>query len=268
VRTMLLGATTVALLGLSAVASAVPLTLTAHNQRAASGTLSTLKWATCSPASTTNACYSTSTVSQGGIWANANATGATAVWDWDSSTGVLSMTGIFQSTSFISSNANGTPVISDKVVDMVINTQAQTTTAASYQCVEGTFLAGVGAHGCANVSTGDDFEYSSSIAYNVGGNANCVNRTLGGDDVSTGNVRGLMSMAGGGGCDVTDGAFNLWTVVQDSGGVLIVSNGVALDAAGTNYLTFAVVPAPASVWLLGTALGLLGWKRARAKAAA
>jgi len=274
VRKVILAGATLALLGVSGMASAVTVTLTAHNQRASSGTLSTLKWATCAPVGATNPCYSTSGVSQGGIWSNANATGATAVWDWDNATGVLSMTGIFQSTSFISSNANGLPVISDKVVDMVINTTTNMTTAASYQCVEGTFLAGVGANGCANVSTGDDFTYDGSIAFNVGGDANCVNRTVGGDDVSTGNVRGLMSVAGGGGCDATDGAFNLWTVVSYTGpgGQLIVSNGIDIGLAGTNYLTFsvaeAVVPVPAAVWLFGSALGLLGVARRRAGAAA
>lgn len=272
-KKVILAGATLALLGLSGMASAVTVTLTAHNQRSSSGSLSTLKWATCAPVGATNPCYSTSGVSQGGIWSNANATGSTAVWDWNNATGVLSMTGIFQTTSFISSNANGAPVISDKVVNMVINTNTMTTTATSYQCVEGTFLAGVGAHGCANVSTGDDFAYSGSVAYNVGGNANCVNRTVGGDDISTGNPRGLMSVSAGGGCDATDGAFNLWTVASYTGpgGQLILSNGIDLGLAGTNYLTFsvpAVVPVPAAVWLFGSALGLLAVARRRAGAAA
>ncbi len=270
VRKAVLAAATLMLLGASGVASALSVTLTAHNQRSSSGTLSTLKWATCAPTGATNPCYSTSLVSSGGIWSNANTTGSTAVWNWDNDTGVLSMTGIFQSTSFVSSNANGSPVISDKVTDMVINTTAMTTTAASYECVEGTFLASVGAHGCANVSLGDDFSFGSSMAYNVGGNANCVQRSIGGDDVGTGNPRGLMSVAGGGGCDATDGAFNLWTVASYTGpgGQLILSNGVPLGNAGTNYLTFSVVPVPAAVWLFGSALGFLGLARRRAVAAA
>lgn len=265
-RKIILGATTLALLGVSAVASAVPATLVAHNQRSSSGTLSTLKWDGCTTYTAATACINP---------ANANLaamgiTPSTAVWDWNPVTGVLSMVGAFNTASTLSSSgaAAASAVIGDKVVNMVIDTVNNTTTATSYACGEGNFLAGVGANGCANVSTGDDFEYNGSIAYNVGGNANCINRTVGGDDVSTGNVRGLMSVAAGGGCDATDGAFNLWTVVQDSGGVLRISNGVDIALAGTNYLTFAVVPAPASVWLLGTALGLLGWKRARAAKAA
>ncbi|MCK6372436.1 MAG: hypothetical protein L6Q83_14130, partial [Gammaproteobacteria bacterium] len=151
---------------------------------------------------------------------------------------------------FVSSNANGSPVISDKVVDLVIDTTNDTTTATSYDCVEGTFLISVGAHGCANVDVGDNFLYDSSVIYNVGGDANCVQRTLGVDDVDTGSPRTLADTAGGGGCDPGAGAFNLWTVVEDNtatGGQLIISNNVPIADAGTNYLTFQVVTAPDAV---------------------
>jgi hypothetical protein len=196
---------------------------------------------------------------------------STAVWDWNNGTGVLSMTGTFNTASTLGSSgaAAASAVIGDKVVDMVIDTANSLTTATSYACAEGNFLANVGAHGCANVSTGGDFTYNGSVAYNVGGVANCINRTIGGDDVSTGNPRGLMSAAAGGGCDAVDGAFNLWTVVSYTGpgGQLILSNGIATTAAGTNYLTFsvpAVVPVPAAVWLFGSAMGLLAVARRRA----
>ncbi|MCK6370276.1 MAG: hypothetical protein L6Q83_02945, partial [Gammaproteobacteria bacterium] len=237
-------------------ANAITVNLVAHNQRSSSGTLSTLKWATCAPTGATNPCLSTNSGTTGGAWSLANATGSTATWDWNPATGVLTSSGLFQTTSFVSSNANGSPVISDKVVDMVIDTTNDTTTATSYNCVEGTFLAGVGAHGCANVSLGDDTVYDSAVVYNVGGGANCVQRTLGGDDVSTGNPRSLASTAGGGGCDPGDGAFNLWTVVSYTGpgGELIVSNGIDIATAGTNYLTFQVVPLPAAAWLLAPAV--------------
>ena len=36
-------------------------------------------------------------------------------------------------------------VVSDKTVNLTINTATTSTTAASYNCVEGSFLAGVGA---------------------------------------------------------------------------------------------------------------------------
>ncbi|MEO7385327.1 MAG: Ig-like domain-containing protein [Gammaproteobacteria bacterium] len=232
---------TLALLVVSGIAAAAPITvqLQAHNQRSSGGTLSTLKWKACAPTGATNPCLSTTNA-----WTLANATGSTAVWTWDAATGVLANTGFFQTTSFVSSNANGSPVISDKVTDLVIDTTNNTTTAATYECVEGTFLASVGAVGCLNVSTGDDFANNSSAVYNVGGNANCVQRTVGGDDVSTGNPRGVATAAAAGACDPVDGAFDLWTVVTDdtaTGGPLVVSNGIDQSLPNTGYLTFLAV---------------------------
>ncbi len=85
------------LVSLSGAASAAPVSvrLDAHNQRSTSGVLSTLKWKACTPVAATNPCLSTSATT-GGVWALANATPSTAVWTWDPATGVLAMTGIFQ----------------------------------------------------------------------------------------------------------------------------------------------------------------------------
>ncbi|MEO8445422.1 MAG: Ig-like domain-containing protein [Gammaproteobacteria bacterium] len=230
-----------ALLALSGPASAVSVRLDAQNQISSGGTLSTLKWKACSPTGATNPCLSTTNA-----WTLANATPSNAVWDWNPVTGVLSMTGTFQTTSFVSSNANGSPVISDKVTNLVITTGVGgTATAASYQCVEGTFLSSVGANGCLNTSTGNDFNNESSALYNVGGNANCVQRTVGGDDSSTGNVRGLVSAGATGPCEAVDGAFDLFTVVTDNtatGGQLVISNGIAQNLPSSNYLTFTAAP--------------------------
>jgi hypothetical protein len=124
--------------------------------------------------------------------------------------------------------------------------------------VEGTFLAAVNANGCLNIDLGPNSVNNSSAVYNVGGIANCINRTIAGDDLSSGNPRGLMSAVAGGGCDAVDGAWNMWTVSQ-SGGQLILSNGIPLTDAGTVYLTF--VPVPPAVWLFGSALGLMGAMR-------
>ncbi len=259
---------TLALLAASGAANAIGVTLVAYNQRSSSGTLSTLRWDGCAVYTSHTACINPASANLAAM----GITPSTAVWNWDAGTGVLSMTGAFNSASTLGSSgaAAASTVIGDRVTDMVVDTVAMTTTATTYNCAEGTFLAGVGAHGCANVGTGDDFTYNGSVAYNVGGNANCVNRTLGGDDVSTGNPRGLMNAAAGGGCDAVDGAFNLWTVLSYTGpsGTLIVSNGIPIAAAGTSYLTFSVaaVPVPAAVWLFGSALGLLGWMRRRAGA--
>ena len=257
-----------ALLALSSQAGAISLTMTAVNQRSSSGSLSTLKWDGCTTYTSATGCINP---------ANANLaamgiTPSTAVWDWNPVTGVLSMTGAFNSASTLGSSGSAVAntVTGDKVTDMTIDTVNDTTTAASYVCAEGSFLAGVGANGCLNISLGDDGLLQSSAAYNVGGNANCVVRTLGGDDSSTGNVRTLANTAGGGGCEAGDGAFNMWTVVQDnlgSGGTLIISNGIPLNASGTSYLTFAAVPVPAAAWLLAPAVLAAGRFSRRRKAA-
>lgn len=266
-KSILAGAA-LALLGLSGAASAIQVNLIAHNQRSSSGSLSTLKWASCATFSASTPCINPANATLAGM----GITGSTAVWDWDPVNGILSMTGTFNTASTLgSSGAPGASVvIGDKVTNMVINTVAGTTTASSYTCAEGNFLGSVGANGCLNLSLGDDFGLSSSAAYNVGGNANCVNRSIGGDDISTGNVRGLSNSAGGGGCDATDGAFVMYTVVNYTGpgGQLILSNGVPISAAGTNYLTFSVVPVPAAVWMFGSALGILGVARRRSLSAA
>ncbi len=227
-------------LAVSIPAGAVELTLVADNTRSSSGALSFQVFKTCTPASNT---AGTGCSTFGSGWQVANGvTGSTATWAWDGTT--LTATGMFQSTSHLSSNPFGPAVISDKTVDLVINTGATTATATSYNCIEGSFLAGVGANGCLNTGTGTNFVNESSALYNVGSNANCVQRTLGGDDVSTGNPRGLMSVAGGGGCDPTDGAYDLWTIVTDNtatGGQLILSNGIDITLANTHFMTFQAI---------------------------
>ncbi len=231
------------LLVLGGTANAVSVRLDAHNQRSANGTLSTLKWSGCDTFAANTPCINPASATMAAM----GITPSTAVWDWNPATGVLSMTGAFNSASTVGSS--GAPaasvVIGDRVVNLVIDTVNHTTTATTYNCAEGNFLANVGAHGCANLTLGGNFVYESSMAYNVGGVASCIQRTVAGDDVSTGNPRGLVSAGAAGACDPVDGAFDLWTVVQDNtatGGQLIISNGVDTGLANTNYLTFTAVP--------------------------
>jgi len=234
------------MLVVSSSVMAATATLVAHNQRSSSGALSTLIW------NGSNATFA------GGI--KVGAVASTATWDWDYDTNTLSSTGLFQTTSHIGSSPMATSVISDRVVDLTINTGTQTTSASNYQCREGNFLASVGANGCGNYSLGSDFTDNSSMTYNVGGNANCVQRTLNPDDVSTGNPRGLFSAAATGSCDAVDGAFDLWTVIAEpdpaTGGQLIIGNSTPIAAAGANYLTFNVepIPLPATAWLVAPAV--------------
>lgn len=225
----------VALTTVAGTASAATATLVGHYQRSSSGTLSTLVW------------NGANAGTSWGISVGMQASNAT--WDWDGTT--LSSSGLFWSTSHISSSPFASAINGDRVVDLSINTAGSTVGASTYECTEGTFLSMVGAHGCANVGLGANFAYESSVTYNVGGNPDNVTRVIGGDDTDMGPPRNLSQ------------AFSLFTIVQDSGGTLILSNGIDIMSAGTSYMTFSVVPVPAAAWLFGSALGLLGWARRR-----
>lgn len=218
---------------------------------------------------------------------------STATWDWDAGTGVLTMTsGFLQQNQRIGSVAGPSTswILSDYVTGLVLDTNALTTTATSYSCIEGGFGAGTGASSCGGYALGTNNINESVINYNVGGQANCSQIVAGGDDpVNAANVyRGLESYDGNPTCgDHTGrGALDMVHLVQDnigSGGTLILANwnsDNAFDAtciatspgapskAGCNrahWLIFSTnpVPVPAAVWLFGSAIGLLGVARRR-----
>lgn len=195
-----------------------------------------------------------------------------STWDWNAATGVLTQTGSMTSGYYVGPSL----ATADNVSGMVINTTANTTTATSYSCTEGTFLGGVGANGCLNLDLGDDFGLNSTAVYNVGGDANCINVTIGGDDVSSGPVRGL-GTGSGGSCAAQSSSYANWFVQTDNsgvfGGTLKLWNGVGdisclgnttknAICGGQTYMTFAsTVPVPAAVWLFGSAIGIMGWMR-------
>ncbi|MEQ1803060.1 MAG: VPLPA-CTERM sorting domain-containing protein [Gammaproteobacteria bacterium] len=218
---------------------------------------------------------------------------STATWDWDAGTGVLTMTsGFLQQAQRIGSvpGPSTSLILSDLVTGLVIDTVNGTTSATTYNCIEGGFGAGTGASSCGGYALGVNNINESSIAYNVGGSADCTAITAGGDDpVNPLTVyRGLQSAAGGPGCgDHTGrGALDMVLMVQDNvgiGGTLILANWnsdlafnqacvqTAPGAPGmancnrAHWLIFSTnpVPVPAAVWLFGSAVGLLGVARRR-----
>jgi hypothetical protein len=257
-----------ALLTASTIVNAVPVALQANYQVSNGAALSSLVW---------------NGANAGTAWGmSVGMLPSNATWTWDGT--ALASAGLFWTTSHINSNPLGSPVLSDRVVDLVIAPTSHTVTATNYRCVEGTFILTVGAHGCAGVTLGSNAAYNSSVTYNVGGNANCVNRTIAGDDLYNGPPRGLVTAGATGGCDAVFGAFDLFTVAASGlnlGDTVILSETASLaqinacKALGSGsaacvairnetWLEFQVVPVPAALWLLGSALGVLGFLKRRA----
>ena len=231
VRTIAALAVTASLLSAWGTASAAPYNLFGWFQRSTGGTLSSIIFKAGAAQGCPGPGYQQPCYNPGNLWvsgttivADVTAAGPPA-YDWNGST--LTQTGLLWATSFIGSNPNSTAVISDKVTNLVMTPGTSTTTAATYECLEGNFLSLVGANGCLNVNLGGNAILESSAVYNVGGDASCVNRTVNsvalGDDVSTGNTRGLFNKVAVGACDDTDGGFIQYTIVKDTGGVLILS---------------------------------------------
>ncbi|MEO7385352.1 MAG: dockerin type I domain-containing protein [Gammaproteobacteria bacterium] len=150
-------------------------------------------------------------------------TAGAATWDWNGTT--MTGTGLLWQTAFNGSNASGTTVLSFRTTNLAVTPTTSTTTAATYTCYEGTFLATVNVNGCSNVDLGLNGLFESPMtAYNIGGNANCMNRSFNGnpqdppnpaDDVSLGGPRGVATAAAGGGCDAVMGVYDLWFLVPN-----------------------------------------------------
>jgi hypothetical protein len=215
---------------------------------------------------------------------------------WDYTAGVLTMTsGTLRASAYTSNNGiTGTIIWSDILTGLVIDTTAGTTTATSYDCIEGTFGPPTN-HSCGNFGLGGNGVSDSAVTYNVGGAADCSTVVTGGDDAAVG-APGMRSLrertVAGGGCDATQGAYDDINVFVDNlgtGGQLILANATGtggsiampgsipvncigqpapgpivpdtVSCKGAHWLTF--VPVPAAAWLFGPALGLLGLARRR-----
>jgi hypothetical protein len=221
-------------------------------------------------------------------------TASTATWDWTG--GVLTMTsGTLYAAQRIGSAPAGSLIVRDIATDLVIDTNAGTTTASSYFCVDGDFNDTI-ADNCANTSNGTNTIDESTVAFNVGGMADCEVRTIGGDDAAgtaaPPGFRGLRDHFSDDpvvdcGSNEGRGALDMIYVIENTGTTLILAGWNSLKnpniAPGTcinpgsvpgetgcgrlHWMVFSsTVPVPAAVWLFGSALGVLGWVRRRAKA--
>ncbi len=237
------GLAVVALFSASGVASAYSVSLVADQLRTAGGTL-----------------YTKFTDGSDG------APASTATWDWDGTT--LTQTGgTYYATRRLGSVAVGQILETDQITGLVINTSAGTTTATTYNCIEGTFGAGTGSSICGNINWQTNFVFESTLAYNVGGNADCISKTIGGDDTDGGALRGLTTHAAAGSCTAQLGAYQRYNAAL-VGTTLTLNNGINGLGNGAIQFTFSTVPVPGAVWLFGSALGLMGLARRRTAVAA
>jgi len=216
------------LLAVSATANAVTLMLVSHNQTSSSGTIST--------------------AITDGSHVSGIAGATTAIFDWDGTT--LTSSGLYSSVFSLSSSTTGATILSDQIVDLSINTSTATVSATAYTCLEGTFLATVNQGACSGIDFGANEINETTTVWGPG---TAVSQTIGGDDILDGSPRRIQY-------DV----FRNYDTASFDGTTLLIGNGVALGSLGSELLTFQIIPVPATVWLFGSALGLLGCVRRKA----
>jgi len=251
--------TTSALLAAWNIASAAPYVLVAvHTRSAPSGTLGALFFksgtAQGCPAAAPfkQPCYNPANSwisgTQPTLIADVQANQAT--WDWDGTT--LTGTGLLWSTATSGSTSIGSVVVSFRATNLSITPVTTTSTAATFECYEGTFLASVNVNACANVSLGDNGTYDSAVTYNISGDANCIDRVLGGDDTPNGEVRGVTTAASGGGCDAVEGNYQQWYLIPNPRFVILSdtptvvgSDGCYMFGRGSQLAATTCAPDPA-----------------------
>jgi hypothetical protein len=154
-----------------------------------------------------------------------------ATWDWNGTT--MTGTGLLWTTAFNSSLSLGTAVLSFRVSNLTVTPSTLTSTATTFNCYEGTFLASVNVHGCSNVNMGANNTLDSPATYNIGGDANCISRPLLGDDTEQGaGVRGVSTAPAGGGCDQVEGTYGVWFVVPNPRFVILSNQPTVYGADG------------------------------------
>ena len=213
-----------ALMAVSAAANAVNVVLIVHNQTSGSGAVSSL-------------------ITDGSHIQGQPA--STAVWDWDGTT--LSSTGLYSAVSSIGSSAYSATILNDQITNLNIDTSTTSTAGTtSYNCVEGTFLGSVGAHGCGGYTLGTNFTSDSTTIWT----GLSVAQTIGGDDVLTAGPR-------------TISAYDFGTVTLISGAstttpgaVFEIGNGIEIGVPnlGGEAMFFTVVGPGVGITIPGGSL--------------
>ncbi len=196
------------LFAVSAAANAVQVLLLTHNQTSGSGAISTL-------------------ITDGSHIQGQPA--STAIFDWDGTT--LTSTGLYSAVGSLGSSIYAPTILNDQIVDLSINTASATGSATSYACIEGTFLASVGANGCGGYTLGVNFSDDSTTVWA----GLTVSQTIGGDDVVTGSPRLISAY--------DFGSLSFTGTGLAPGDLVKIGNGQPLGEAGLDgeLMTFQVV---------------------------
>lgn len=231
----------------SSVALAYPVQLVKHEQRSLiNGAYMLMKWDDCTDFSGTGT-NATACINPGNVALSSRGmTPSTVLWDWDPVGKVLSGVGQFNSAatgSESSGSTSATMITGMRISNPVIDAVNKQTTADSYECVEGNFLASVGAHGCLNIAMGGPVEQVGSGDYNVGGDPTCIRVIYGPYDYNYDPFlpRGLITRAADpdAGCDATDGDMDLYNIIIDDiddNGQLMLANDYGLSASTDGML--------------------------------
>ncbi len=176
------------------------------------------------------------------VW---NIAGSTATWDLNTGTGVLTQTG---GTYKATAKVGVTTLMTQTMTGGVLS--SGTASATSWACTEGVFGGIVGAHICGNYSFGANGTNDSVYTPTATG----ATVAIGGDDAAI-----------PGGPQTLANSYSGMALTFGSGG-LKLSNGV-VGVGGYDFCFgtpegggcgVGIIPVPASVWLFGSALGLMG----------
>jgi hypothetical protein len=184
-----------------------------------------------------------------------NISSSTATFSYDDVTNLLSQTG---GTVNQRVTTAPTSTLYRVFITGLVMGNGGAASASTYSCTEGNFGGNVGASICGNYVFGANFFSESTTTWGPG---TAVSRTIGGDDGAAGAQQSIASL-------------NSMATVSWVGTSLVLRNATcnSTNCNGTTSFnngqqwTLATVPVPAAVWLFGSALGILGVARRRAKA--